>query len=527
MFLLTAAEQRALDRATIDGGHATGPELMDRAGHGVARAMERTFGSLLAMRVLVLCGTGNNGGDGYVAARYLHGNGARVRVVVAGPRAKVQGDAAVHLTLLEHAGITPEFCEDDATLAGVVADPQGWEYAVDALMGTGARATPEGVLATGCEALLLLRARGTRVVAVDLPTGVSADDGTSYEHAVRADLTVTFGCAKRGHFLFPGRECRGALEVVDIGLMTPERAGLSPVSLSQPEALAPIAPRRDMRAHKGSAGRVLVVGGAMGMAGAVVLAARSASRAGAGYVRVAAPASLCDVLASRLVEQMPVPCGEGPLRSLTTTAVTRVLEETALADAVAVGPGMSRHADTVRFAHLLLPRLERPAVLDADALFAFSPPDHDLAAVLGKAPAPRIVTPHLGEMARLTGLLPSTLEASRVDVAKEWAKKWNCVLVLKGAPTVIADPSGRVSVNPTGNPGMATAGMGDVLTGAIAALLAQKLSPWDATRLAVFAHGLAGDLAARDVGAIGLVAGDVVERLPRAMAMVAESGLRR
>ncbi|MFN8586758.1 MAG: NAD(P)H-hydrate dehydratase [Candidatus Eisenbacteria bacterium] len=527
MFLLTAAEMRALDRATIEGGHATGPELMDRAGHGVVRAMEARFGAVVGMRALVLCGTGNNGGDGYVAARYLKSAGAVVRVAVAGPRAKVAGDAAVHLALLEHAGVTPEFCEDDASLAGIVADTHGWEYAVDALMGTGARATPEGVLATGCEALLLLRARGTRIVAVDLPTGVSADDGTSYEHSVRADLTVTFGHAKRGHFLFPGRECRGVLEVVDIGLLAPDRAGLTPATLSQPEELAQVAPRRDMRAHKGSAGRVLVVGGAMGMAGAVVLAARSASRAGAGYVRVAAPSSLHDVLASQLVEQMPVPCGEGPLRSLTTTAVTRVLEETALADAVALGPGLSRHADTVRFAQLLLPRLERPAVLDADALFAFSPPEHDLATVLARSPAPRVLTPHLGEMARLTGMLPSTLESRRVDVAAEWAKKWNCVLVLKGAPTVIADATGRVSVNPTGNPGMATAGMGDVLTGAIAALLAQKLSPWDATRLAVFAHGLAGDLAEREIGAIGLVAGDVVERLPRAMAMVSESVARR
>ena len=266
---------------------------------------------------------------------------------------------------------------------------------------------------------------------------------------------------------------------------------------------------------------------AAGMAGAVVMAARAASRAGAGYVRVAAPASLHDLLASQLVEQMPVACGEGSLRSLTTTAAARVIEEASRADAVALGPGLSRHADAVRFAHAVLPRFECPVVLDADALFAFSPPEFDLGATLAKSPGPRIVTPHLGEMARLTGEMPSTLEANRVDVAGKWAKKWNCVLVLKGAPTVVADASGRVSVNPTGNPGMATAGMGDVLTGAIAALLAQKLAPWDAARLAVFIHGLAGDLAAREVGPIGLVASDASERLPRALEMVAGSVPRR
>lgn len=523
MLLLTAAEMRALDAATIAGG-VPGETLMERAGRGVAEALERAFGSPLAMRVLVLCGPGNNGGDGFVAARHLAARGAIVGVGVLVPRDRLAGDAAAHLAILEAAGVRPEFAADDAALAALVAGADRWDFALDALLGTGSAGDPRGAVATACEALNLLRNRGTRVVAVDLPTGVSADTGAAWERAVRADLTVTFGHAKRGHYLFPGRAHRGELEVVDIGLVAPAAAGIDGAELAQPGPLAALGPRRDPRAHKGTAGRVLVVGGAQGMVGATVLAARAASRAGAGYVKVAAPASLHDALASQLVEQMPVACGEGVHRSLTVTALPQVLAEAAQADAVAIGPGLSRHADAVRLVHQLCPALDMPVVLDADGLNAFAPPDGDLAAMLRDAPGPRVLTPHLGEMARLTGEMPSALETRRIDAAREWAARWNCVLVLKGAPTVVASADGRVCVNPTGNPGMATAGMGDVLTGTIAALLAQRLPPYDAARFAVFAHGLAGDLAAREIGPVGLTAGDVAARLPRALALIAEAG---
>ena len=517
MLLLTAAEMRALDRATIDSGQASGAELMERAGLGVAAAAAKHFGSPLALRVLVLCGAGNNGGDGFVVARHLRAMGAVVRVGLVMPRALVRGDALEQLDLMEAAGLKAEPLDSDAEIAKIAGPADRWDWAVDALLGTGASGELRGLLPAATEALRRLHAHGTRIIAVDLPTGVSADDGSVTEHAVAADLTVTFGFPKRGQILHPGRGHCGLLELVDIGLTPPDRAGLAPARLADGAELGALLPPRDPRAHKGSAGRVLVVGGAMGMAGAVMLAARAASRAGAGYVRVAAPASLADVLAAQLIEQMPLACGEGSQRSLTTTAAAQILEEASRADAVAIGPGLSRHPDAVRLARDLLARMDRPVVLDADGLAAFAPPDGDLAAALRGAPAPRIVTPHLGEMARLTGEMPSALEARRVDAAREWAKRWGCVLVLKGAPTVVAAPDGRVSVNPTGNAGMATAGMGDVLTGVVAALLAQRLAPFDAACLAVFAHGLAGDFAAHDIGPVGLVASDVAERLPRAL----------
>jgi ADP-dependent NAD(P)H-hydrate dehydratase / NAD(P)H-hydrate epimerase len=517
MLLLTAAEMRALDRATIDSGLVTGAELMERAGRGVAVAAVKHLGSPLALRVLVLCGPGNNGGDGFVAARHLRAMGASVRVGLVAPRAQVHDDALAHLERMEAAGVPAEPADTDATLAALVGTTERWDWALDALLGTGASGELRGMMPAATEALRRLHAHGTRIVAVDLPTGVSSDDGSVTEHAVAAHLTVTFGYPKRGNFLHPGREHCGLLERVDIGLLPPERAGLSPARLAVGSELGALLPSRDPRAHKGTAGRVLVVGGAMGMAGAVMLAARAASRAGAGYVRVAVPASLADVIAAQLVEQMPLACGEGSQRSLTTSAAPQILEEASRADAVAIGPGLSRDPDAVRLARDLLAHMDMPVVLDADGLSAFAPPDGNLEAALRGAPAPRVVTPHLGEMARLTGEMPSALEARRVDAAREWAKRWGCVLVLKGAPTVVAAPDGRVSVNPTGNAGMATAGMGDVLTGVVAALLAQRLAPFDAACLAVFVHGLAGDFAADDIGPVGLVASDVVERLPRAL----------
>ena len=522
MLLLTAAESARLDRATIDGGHASGDVLMERAGRGVVDALVRHVGSPLAWRVLVLCGGGNNGGDGFVVARQLAAMGAQVHVAITASRERIAGDAANMLGRLIAAGVTPRFVDTPEALAALLGSG-AWDLAIDALLGTGAVGDPHGIVALACEALRRLQASGVRVVAVDVPSGVSADTGAAFATAVQADLTVTFGAAKRGHFLYPGRILRGALEVVDIGLVQPHEAGVRGVWLAQPRELGMALPRRDGRAHKGDAGRALIVGGSQGMTGAVVLAARAACRAGAGYVRVGAPASLQDVLAAQLVEAMPVAAGEGVHRSLTSSAAPALLEEAQHADAVALGPGLSRHQESIAFAHAFAPHIPWPLVLDADALFAYSAPAGDLASLTAARTAPLVVTPHVGEMARLTGQAPEALETRRIEVAAEYAQRWRCVVVLKGAPTVIADADGRVCVNPTGNPGMATADMGDVLTGIVVALLAQGMPAFEAACAAVFAHGLAGDLAARELGATGLVASDIVERMPRAFQLLRDA----
>ncbi len=510
---------RAVDRATIAAG-TPGEQLMQRAGEGVADGLERRWGSPLALRVLVLTGSGNNGGDGFVAARALAARGARVTVAVCAPREHVGGDARIMLERLAAADVLVRFVDSARSLAALAATLDHWDFALDALLGTGAEGEPHGLVADACRLINSLHTRGTRVLAIDMPTGVGSDDGSVAPDAVRADATVTFGHAKRGHWLWPGRGLCGELDVVDIGLVAPEVAGMQPVGLASARALATLVPVRDPRAHKGVTGRVLLVGGAPGMTGAMVLAAQAAARAGAGYVRVVAPASLQGILAAHLVEPMVIACGEDEYRTLTRTALPLILAEAERANAVAIGCGLSRSPHAAALARELATHLAKPLVLDADALDALSPAEDVLVPALKLAPAPRILTPHLGEMQRLTGQTPQELESRRIDATKGWAQRWGAVVVLKGAPTVVAAPDGRVSVNPTGSPALATAGTGDVLTGTIVALLAQGLQPYDAARLAVFAHGLAGELAAADIGDLGVTATDILARIPRALSRI-------
>jgi len=522
--LLTAAEMRELDRETIGGGHVTGETLMERAGAGVVESMERRYGPTLGLRVLVLCGPGNNGGDGFVAARHLRARGADVAVGLIGAPAKVQGDARVHLERLEAAGVTLTALGGDAALARLVGSRDRWDFALDAVLGTGAHGTPEGLAAAAVQTLRELDDGGTRVVAVDLPTGVSADTGAIARRAVRADLTVTFGHPKRGHLLYPGRAFTGVLEIVDIGLLpaSPDPAR-RPFELAGAVAMAELLPERDPRAHKGLAGRVLIAGGSVGLTGAVALAARAATRAGAGYVQAAVPASLNDVLAVKLTEEMTVPCPETGARTFALEALEPILRCANRADVLIVGSGLSRAPEAAELARRLIERCPLPQVIDADGLNALE----GVADTLARSGPARVLTPHLGEAARLTGLSAEVLEARRLDAAREWAMRLRCVFVLKGAPTVVAAPLGIATVNPTGNAGMATAGMGDVLSGVIAALIGQGLEAYDAARLAVYVHGAAGDLAARELGAVGLCAGDCVERLPRVVQQLREARAER
>jgi NAD(P)H-hydrate epimerase len=492
---------------------------MERAGAGVVEAMERRYGSLLGLRVLVLCGTGNNGGDGFVAARRLVARGAAPVVGILGDAKRIQGDALANLERLGGLELPVRTLESDRALATLVAARDGWDLALDALLGTGARGRPEGLIADGVQTLRELDEGGTRVVAVDVPTGVDADTGAIARRAVRADLTVTFGAPKRGHYLYPGRAFVGALEVVDIGLSPRaiEAAHLA-VRLGTPLAMADRLPVRDPRAHKTAVGRVVVVGGSPGLTGAVALAARGSMRAGAGYVRCAVPAGLADLLAVKLTEAMPLACAETVDRTLATAAFGRMMELAGSADVLALGSGLSRDPESAALARRLVHETPCPVVVDADALNALAAEPESLTRPGVSA---RVLTPHVGEMARLTGLTAGEIENDRIDLARRYAERWRSVVVLKGAPTVIASPDGAATVNPTGNPGLATAGTGDVLTGVIAALIAQGLAPADAAALGVYTHGMAGDLAAAERGTQGMIAGDVAEMLPQALLALA------
>jgi len=514
VLLVTAEEMRELDRRTIESG-VPGVTLMERAGAGVVEAMARRYGPLLGMRVLVLAGPGNNGGDGLVAARYLREGGAFVNVGLLSAPDRLRGDARAQRDRARSEGIDVTAVANDAELRALAGRRDRWDFALDALLGTGARGGLEGTLAEGVQLLREMDESGTRVVAVDLPTGLDADTGGIARRTVRADITVTFGAAKRGHLLYPGRAFVGQLEVVDIGLLDPAPGpgAMWRTEIASADELSKHIPARDPRAHKNSAGRVLVVGGSAGMTGAVALAAHAATRAGAGYVLAGVPASLMDVFAIKLTEELPRPLPERAPRVLALESLAPALALCETAHAVVLGPGLSRVASAEQFARKFVESCARPLVLDADGLNAVAGQTE----LLSKARAPIVVTPHLGEMSRLTGIEAHELDVRRIDAAREWAARWGVIVVLKGAPTVTAAPDGRATVNPTGNSGMATAGMGDVLSGAIAALIAQGCEPYDAARAAVWAHGAAGDRAAQDLGARGINAGDVIERLPRAL----------
>jgi NAD(P)H-hydrate epimerase len=318
----------------------------------------------------------------------------------------------------------------------------------------------------------------------------------------------------------------GELDVVDIGLDTPPAITRSAVELATAVSMASLVPLREPRAHKGSVGRVLAMGGSVGMTGAIALAARAASRAGAGYVFAAVPESLNDILEVKLTEEITLPMPETPERSLSGRSLEALVERSRSVDAVVLGPGLSRVAESEALARQLVAAVARPIVLDADALNAFAGRAELLAPFGGSL----VLTPHLGEMSRISGIPAAELEARRIDVAREQAEQLNAIVVLKGAPTVTAAPDGRATVNPTGNPGLATLGSGDVLSGVIGALLAQGLEPYDAARLGVWVHGDAGDRAAADRGQHGMIAGDLLETVPlaiRALVVVREEATPR
>jgi len=508
--IVTADEMRRLDREATEVYGLSVIVLMEQAGMGVVREMERRYGDLSGATVVVLAGKGHNGGDGIVAARHLMQRGARVRAILAPAAADVRGEAARQLDIFNKIGgvvVEASVSGRDAVRAALAEA----DYVIDALFGTGLSAELTGIAAALVDDT---NAAGRPVIAVDIPSGIHADTGAMMGAAVRAEMTVTFALPKRGHFLSPGADHTGLLRVIDIGIpATAVARAAVPVSLfTQARAEAALPPRpRD--GHKGTFGHVVAIAGSRGKNGAAWLLSKAALRAGAGLVTLAGPRTILEQGDARPAEVMTLPLPETPRGTLAIGALEPLLAGCQPASAVAIGPGLSTDPETQSLIRDLLTRLVVPVVVDADALNALV--GHlDL---LTKAQAPIVITPHPGEMARLQGSTPRDIQQRRVDAALDVARTHRVVAVLKGAHTVVATPDGLATLNPTGNPGMATAGSGDALTGVIAALLAQGVAPSEAARLGVYLHGTAGDLAAADSGERGLIAGDLIERLPSAM----------
>lgn len=506
-----AEEMRALDRRAIQDYHIPSLELMERAAQGVAEAVLELLEPESSQtnqqpRVGVLCGPGNNGGDGVAAARLLLEAGLSVRAFLVGDRAKMTPDqGAMEARLVQAGGNLEAFMPQDREQ---ILWLEQCDLLIDALFGIGLSRPVQGEFRAAVE--LLQDGAGRRVVSCDIPSGVQADTGTVLGAAVRAGVTVTFTCAKPGHYLGDGAEHTGVLRVTDIGIpraLLDELRKKDPVQITESVTL----PRRRGDSHKGDYGRLLLLAGSEGYTGAPVLAASAAVRSGAGLVFLGVPREIYPIVAVKCSSAMPFPLPEGP----EGPDQAALLERARGCDAVLMGPGLGRGAGTDAMVRGLLARLDCPVVLDADGINALA--GH--IDILDRRRALTVLTPHDGEFARLTGgALP--LE-DRLEAARRFAADHRCVLVLKGHRTITAGPEGQVWINSTGNPGMAKGGSGDALAGLLAALLGQRqLREYDPDPAAlaargVWLHGAARSPAAAELGEYGMTPDDLIARLPQ------------
>jgi hydroxyethylthiazole kinase-like uncharacterized protein yjeF len=512
--VLTAQEMRRIDEDTIKD-FIPGLKLMENAGRGVTEELLARFKPKRSDLIVVVCGKGNNGGDGFVVARMLTKKGYRVKAYLMGEPSDIKGDAGVNLKKCIKAGISIHAVEEK-DLYNLGLDLDEAEIIVDALFGTGFEGEPQGVAREIIEGI---NDSPAAHVAVDMPSGVNASTGEAGV-AVEADLTVTMALPKVGHLLLPGKALTGELVVHDIGV-PPEvvmRHNPRTWALADFDVLSSIPPRPP-DAHKWSCGHAVTVCGSPGLTGAATLASIAAMRSGCGLVTLVIPRGLNPVMEVKLTEVMTLPVDETPEGTFAYRARKAILDFVEKADAVALGPGISTNPETVRLVRYILPRLNKPCVLDADGINAFA----GEAKKLKDLDFPLIITPHAGEAARLLGVDKSVIVARPIDFARKVAEDLGLVMVLKGAPSVVAAPDGEVFVNPTGNQGLATAGSGDVLTGIIAGLLAQGADPVEAAASGVYLHGYLGDMLFREYGYVGFLAGDLAEAIPEALAaMLAE-----
>jgi NAD(P)H-hydrate epimerase len=497
--LADAEQMRAIDRFAIEEMGVPSLELMERAGLGVARAVEHVARD---GTVCVVCGKGNNGGDGFVAARVLREAGRRVSVLCTAKLSEYSGDARTNLERLPGEG--------PAQLGKGL--PEDASVVVDALLGTGFEGEPRGAVA---QAIAAINGAPAEVVSVDVPSGVDASTGVVAAEAVRASVTASFQLAKPGLWIAPGKEHAGEVRVVDIGIPREARAAaaVSPereVGLIEPTVLAEL-PRRGASSTKFSSGHVIVVGGSPGLTGAPLMTAHAAMRAGAGYVTACLPATLAPVLAAAGRPEMMTRALRDEQGGFAAAAVPSALEASARGGALALGNGLGRSPGAITFARELARSSPLPMVLDADGLNAHA---GVLEALAARADA-TVLTPHAGELGRLLELPSAEIERERLRHVRDAAARARAVVVLKGDDTLIAPPGGPVLVSPGGAPGLATAGTGDVLAGVIAALLAGGLDALTASAAGVWMHCAAGrEAELREGSAEGVIAGDVIAALP-------------
>ena len=521
MKIVTAAEMRNIDRETIKKYGIPAAVLMERAGLAVAVKIRELIGR---KKVIVLAGGGNNGGDGLVVARNLFNWGWNVKVLLMTGKGRLSPDCLRQYNIAKKFGVPVEF------RTGLTTGDIHGALIVDALLGTGINKPVTSPLS---DVLTFLNRSDVKVMSVDISSGISSDNGQIMGEAVRADYTVTFGLPKIGHLLHPGAEYAGDLFVEDIGfpesLLNTEKLKTETI---EPADAAMLLPERPAYSYKGDYGHVLIVAGSRGKTGAAMMTAKACLRAGAGMVTIGVPETLADIFQSRVTEEMVLPLPDTGKGMLSSHALDTILGfVTEKIDSIGIGPGIGVSNDTERLLSELVRRSPVPVVIDADGINSLSivkgAKDN-----LSSARSPLILTPHPGEMARLlaerektyqtsfaksaTGGNSRKIERDRINIASSFSKETGVCLVLKGAPTVISVPEGRIFINTTGNPGMATAGSGDVLTGILASLLGQGLASLSASILGVFLHGLAGDIAAEKKVMHSIIASDIMKMIPDA-----------
>jgi NAD(P)H-hydrate epimerase len=501
MFLATAKQMLEIENLAMKEQGTTIDQLMAKAGQKVADlAMEVCKRG----RVAVFAGKGNNGGDGFVAAKILHQSGYDVTVVTAVELGNQSGPAGKAYHSLIDLGVEIVSFNPNLNLEA--------DLVIDALFGFGLKGEVRGILS---EVINYINDMSAPVLSVDIPSGILSDTGQVAGVAVKANYTVTFTIGKYGLYLFPGAEYAGKIVPVDIGISEKTASSHAGGKLIDFSLATSLLPQRSSQLHKYSAGTVLVIGGSVGMTGAAAMAAKSALRAGAGLVRLAVPKSLNQIMEIKLTEVVTIPLPETEVGSLDVKSLDELLERRRENDAIIIGPGLGRHPSTQELVRQLVAKVPNPLVVDADALFALS---GDYSCLLRRS-GPTVLTPHASELGRLMGIGAKEVEDNRVGNAFKAARELNSTVILKG-PHSLVSSSGRVDLNLTGNSGMASAGTGDVLAGMVASFMAQGLSAHQAASLAVYLHGLAGDLAAAELSEFALLAGDLIDFLPKAIKKV-------
>ena len=508
MYLVTAVEMRDMDRLAIESHGIPGLVLMESAGKGAARVLLAQFADHLKAGVGIICGKGNNGGDGFVMARYLADHRIRVTVYLLAKTSMVKGDAAANLNRLAPLDIPVIEVPDENAFSKAISSLDQHGLLVDAILGTGLSADVKGFFKTVID---YMNQRPTPIFAVDVPSGLNSDTGQPCGACIRAQATATFALPKIGHFSYPGAEYTGKLEIIDIGIPEAVVQSVKPKQqLLTAEQIRHRLRPRSADTHKGRTGHLLVVAGSVGKTGAAALAAGSAMRCGAGLVTLSIAESLHSIAETLVLEVMTAPLTESRCGVLGDAAVDDIKKLISGKACLAIGPGIGQAPETRRLIQKIITQIEIPVVIDADGLNNLTGQTQ----LLKNLKAPAVLTPHPGEMARLIDATPAEVQHNRLKCARDFATNFKVHVVLKGAATVIAHPDGKAYINPTGNSGMASGGMGDVLTGVLAGFITQGFSPEEAAHAAVYLHGAAADTLAKTIGPFGYLAGEVMNAIP-------------